>query len=342
MGDLLPLSDTDIARISDVLLAAWSDGTIETYGSGVLSYHVYCDSKHVLESQRAPASPTLIAGYLSTMAGIVSGGTLANYVAGVRAWHIIHGARWAMEKAELDALLKAADALTPPSSKRKPRLPYTPEILCLLRPHFNLDIPLDASIWSNITTLFYSTSRGGEFTVKNLTAFNPAIHVKRSDVTDVVDRNGLRLKDFFLPRTKSAAHGEHVNWAKQNGPSDPEAALANHFRVNDPPRNGALFAYRHGAGHRPLTRAALDKRLKQAFKDAGLDPLLIHGIRIGSTVEYLLRGVPIDVMKIKGRWASDSFERYLRKHAEIMAPYMQAQPELHEAVLRIMMPRMRR
>jgi hypothetical protein len=44
-------------------------------------------------------------------------------------------------------------------------------------------------------------------------------------------------------------------------------------------------------------------------------------------------------MKIKGRWASDSFERYLRKHAEIMASYMQAQPELHEGVLRIMMPR---
>jgi hypothetical protein len=333
------MSDADLTRISDVLMAAWADGTIETYGSGLLSFHVYCDSKVIPEAQRAPASPTLVAGYLSALAGFLSGGTLANYVAGVRAWHIIHGVLWTTNKAELDALLKAADVLTPSSSKRKPRQPYTPEILCRLRPHFNLDNSLDSSCWSCLTTLFYTTSRGGEFTVKNLTAFDPTVHVKRSNISDIMDRNGLKLKDFFLPWTKSAAHGEHVHFAKQNGLSDPESALENHFRVNNPPPDIALFAYRYGSTHRPLTRSAFDRRLKEAFKNAGLDPLQIHGIRIGSTVEYLLRGVPIDVMKIKGRWASDSFERYLRKHAEIMAPYMQAQPELHEGVLRIMMPR---
>ncbi|TEB31909.1 hypothetical protein FA13DRAFT_1628746, partial [Coprinellus micaceus] len=49
-----------------------------------------------------------------------------------------------------------------------------------------------------------------------------------------------------------------------------------------------------------------------------------HGIRIGPTLEYLLRGVPFDVMKVKGWWASDTFQTYLRKHAQILAPYMQA------------------
>jgi hypothetical protein len=188
-------------------------------------------------------------------------------------------------------------------------------------------------------TLFYSTSRGGEFTLKNLSAFDAAIHVKRSDITTVVDRNGLKQTDFFLPKTKSAPQGEHVHFAKQNGVTDPEAALANHFRVNNPPPNSALFSHRFGGTHRPLTKSALDRRIKLAFKGAGLDPLLIHGFRIGSTVEYLLRGVPLDVMKVKGRWASNSFERYLRKHAEIMAPYFQAIPQLHEDMLRIMMPR---
>ncbi|KAJ7737443.1 hypothetical protein DFH07DRAFT_985590 [Mycena maculata] len=132
-------------------------------------------------------------------------------------------------------------------------------------------------------------------TIKNLAAFDPNIHVKRFNITDVVDRNGLELKDFFLPCMKSAPHGEHVNFAKQNDASDPEAALVNHLRVNDPPDNAALFSYRAGARHRPLTKSAFEKQLKQAFK--------IDGIRIGSTVEYLLRGVPIDVMKIKGRLA---------------------------------------
>ncbi|KAJ6590322.1 hypothetical protein B0H10DRAFT_1830858, partial [Mycena sp. CBHHK59/15] len=89
----------------------------------------------------------------------------------------------------------------------------------------------------------------------------------------------------------------------------------------------------------PLTRPTFGKKLKRAFKDAGIDLLMIHSIHIGSTVEYLLPGVPIDVMKVKGCWASDSFKCYLHKHTEIMAPYIQAQPELHQDVLHIMMPR---
>ena len=67
-----------------------------------------------------------------------------------------------------------------------------------------------------------------------------------------------------------------------------------------------------------------------------------HGIRIGSTLEYLLRGIPFDVMKVKGRWASDAFLIYLTKHAQILAPYMQAQPQLHAEFIRLTMPRVRR
>ncbi|KAF6746086.1 hypothetical protein DFP72DRAFT_1076671 [Ephemerocybe angulata] len=62
----------------------------------------------------------------------------------------------------------------------------------------------------------------------------------------------------------------------------------------------------------------------------GLDHLQGHGIRIGSAPEYLLRGVPFDVMKSEeGRWASDAFQLYLRKH-QILAPYMQARSHQHE------------
>ncbi|KAJ7448956.1 hypothetical protein FB451DRAFT_960544, partial [Mycena latifolia] len=125
------------------------------------------------------------------------------------------------------------------------------------------------------------------------------------------------------------------------GPTDPEAALANHFTVNDPPRDGALFAYRHKNTHRVLTKSAFTTRLTAAFKAANLDWRQVHGIRIGSTLEYLLRGIPLEVMKIKGRWASDSFSLYLRNHAEIMTPCMQADPQLHQDVLCIIMPRVR-
>jgi hypothetical protein len=51
-----------------------------------------------------------------------------------------------------------------------------------------------------------------------------------------------------------------------------------------------------------------------------------HGIQIGATLEYLLHGVPFDVVKSLGRWASEAFMLYLRQHAVIIAPYIQNHP----------------
>jgi hypothetical protein len=146
------------------------------------------------------------------------------------------------------------------------------------------------------------------------------------------------MTNFHLPHTKTSTTGEDVSWAKQNGPSDPEEALRNHMHINDPPPNNALFAYRHKNSHRPLTKTNFLKRLTIATKAAGHKPLQGHGIHIGGTLEYLLRNIPFDVVKVKGRWASDAFLAYLRQHAQILAPYMQATPALHEEFLRYTLP----
>jgi hypothetical protein len=81
----------------------------------------------------------------------------------------------------------------------------------------------------------------------------------------------------------------------------------------------------------------------EAARAAGLEPLQGHGIRVGSTLEYLLRGIPSDVIKVKakGRWAGDYFLVYLRKHAINIAPYIQAVPAIHETLIRYTMPRAR-
>jgi hypothetical protein len=162
--------------------------------------------------------------------------------------------------------------------------------------------------------------------------------VKPSDVREEVDPNGLLMTVLGVPVTKSKADGEDLYCAAQNGATDPHTSFANHLRVNEPPRNGHLFAYKYGNGHRPLTKAAFIARLHKAFRAANLEPLQGHGIRIGSTLFYLLRGTPFDVVKTIGRWSSDAFLLYLRKHAQIMAPYMQANPQLHTEFMRISMP----
>ncbi|KAF9256411.1 hypothetical protein L218DRAFT_881759, partial [Marasmius fiardii PR-910] len=69
---------------------------------------------------------------------------------------------------------------------------------------------------------------------------------------------------------------------------------------------------------------------------SGQEPLQGHVIHIGSTLEYLLRGLSFKVVKQIGQWKSDAFTIYLWKHADIMAPYMQA--SLHQAFIAYTLP----
>jgi hypothetical protein len=331
----------DIDRIYEVLDRAWAPGTRETYGTGLLAFHIFCDNRNVPELHRAPANPTLISAFISTLAGSYSASAISNYLSGVRTWHTIHGVKWTLHEKETEALLKAASTLAPPHSKKAPREPYTVQIILVIRDNLDLACPIHAAVFACLTTAFYATARTGELTIPNLKAFDPALHIKPIDVHSVHDRQGNEMTNFHLPRSKSAPQGEDISWARQTGPSDPQAAFSNHLAINAPPRNGPLFAYRHGKGHKPLTKNKFLDSLSSALKAAGHAPMNGHGIRIGSTLEYLLRNVPFDVVKVKGRWASDAFLAYLRRHAQILAPYMQATPAVHESLLRLTLPPIR-
>lgn len=72
-----------------------------------------------------------------------------------------------------------------------------------------------------------------------------------------------------------------------------------------------------------------------------MPPLGGHAFRIGGTLEYLLRQVPFEVVKSHGRWKGDSFQLYLRKHSQILAPFLPAVPETHAGFVGSMLPRVR-
>jgi hypothetical protein len=153
---------------------------------------------------------------------------------------------------------------------------------------------------------------------------------------------------FRLPRSKSAPQGEDLIIAPQLDASGaplpycPERAYANHVRVNDPhATNEALFTYtKKRTGLRtPLTKRAFLTRIKAAAEAAGCPMMAGHAFRIGGTLHYLLRGVPFDVVKVIGRWASDAWQKYLREHAEILSPYLQNREDsMVEFTSRIAMP----
>ena len=85
-----------------------------------------------------------------------------------------------------------------PSSKRPPREPYTEETLIAILNRLSRDDPLDVAIKACATTLFWGVARTGEFTVQNLTAFDPA--------RTIVHTNKLRQRwaRSVLPLTTSS------------------------------------------------------------------------------------------------------------------------------------------
>lgn len=266
--------------------------------------------------------------FIASCAGSYSGSTLANYTCGVRAWHIIHGASWTMDH-QVRAALDGAAKLAPPASKKGARAPMTLAILEALNNALDPTEPLDVAVRAALNIMFYTLSRTGELTVQSQKAFDPSIHITPSNLRDETDRNGLIVKVGHLPTTKSSPiAGEDIYFSAQTGPSDPWAALRDHLRVNDPPSQAHLFMYRSNRGCKPLTRTVFLNRLNDAATSLNVGPIKGHSIRIGGTLEFLLRGIAFEVVKSLGRWSSNAFVLYLRKHAVILAPYIQSHPVL--------------
>ncbi|EIN05429.1 hypothetical protein PUNSTDRAFT_23650, partial [Punctularia strigosozonata HHB-11173 SS5] len=304
-GEPTGLEQRDLDRVREVMAQALAPSTAETYGAGLVAFHAFCDERQLAEDQRAPASATLMLAFLAALAGIYAGSTIVNYFYGVRAWHLIHGVAWDMDDAAMQSMLRASVRLTPAASKRKKREPYTIDIICAIREQLDLQQGYDAAVYACLTVAFYACARVGELTVPNRKDYKPTAHPRRSDLGSAEDRNMLRQQTLNLPRTKCSHNGEQIHWAQQDGPTDPVAALAHHLQVNDVGEGEHVFAYRSRNGQVwPLTRKAFLGRIRSACEAAGRAPLQGHGIRIGGTLEYLLRGVPFEVVKTKGRWGS--------------------------------------
>ena len=328
-------------RVHTVTLHAWTASTRTAYGTGLLVYHTFCSVHEIPEEDRAPAKATLIARFISALAGQYAGQTIQGYVYGLRAWHVLNSLPWSPNEAQVAAMLKGATKLAPPTSKQDLRQPVTPQIITDIRAHVS-DSPLDTAFYACLTTIFYAAARVGEFTVHQCDAFDPAENITPANVRVDVDRNNLRTTVFTLPRTKSSASGEEVQWAKQDGPTEPQSALDAHMALNEPPLTGPLFAYKDGSKHKPLMKTTFLKLLKVKARAAGYNSVQGHGIRIGTTLEYLLRGIPFEVMKTKGRWASDAFQLYLLRHNQILAHYIQAMStDIAIEFTRLTMPRAR-
>ncbi|KIK36578.1 hypothetical protein CY34DRAFT_26291 [Suillus luteus UH-Slu-Lm8-n1] len=167
--------DEDLQRVLTVMNASWAQGTKESYGAGLLVFHVFYDTQSIPELQRCPADNITILTFIASCTGSYTGKTIANYVYAVRAWHILHGQTWNMQQHELKTALDGA-------AKQAPRTLHH-RIHPSDSGSFQLDTPLNAAVFTCLTGTFYSLARLGEFTVQSIKAFNEDSHSLHKDIS---------------------------------------------------------------------------------------------------------------------------------------------------------------
>ena len=221
----------------------------------------------------------------------------------------------------------------------KPRQPYNPDFITKVSKKLDLHLPFDAAIYTCLSISFYSVAQVSEVTVLQLNAFDPMKHIMPANLQTSSNQDGAEVTMLHIPHTKAAPlKYEDIYWSCHPGPTDPYEDLVNHKQINRLGDSNHLFAYCHKGKLRPLTKYAFVRWVADTARAAGLDSLQGHEIWIGTTLFYLLRGTPFEAVKVMGRWSSDAFLRYLRKHAQILAPYIQANLDIHHSFSHFIMP----
>ncbi|KAG2338134.1 hypothetical protein BDR05DRAFT_978272 [Suillus weaverae] len=251
----------------------------ETYGVGLLVFHMYCYLNCIEEEKCCPVSSNLLLKFLSSCTGAYLGSVIANFTASIKAWHLLHGRLWLVRPDKLKTMLGGATVLAPSTSKCPKRQPFTLKFISAICNHLDLNKPLNAAVLTCIMMTFYCIARLGEFTVRTVKSFDLKKHISRAGKVESTDHNSLPVTNFMLPSTKtSQVAGER--------PED------------------HLFVWKHEKGLWPLSKSEFMKRMLLTTTVAGL--LDFKGI-----LEYLLHRVPFDIIKTMERWLSEDFILYL-------------------------------
>ncbi|KAE8226100.1 hypothetical protein CF319_g1266 [Tilletia indica] len=315
---------------------AFAPATLEGYDTGLGHFLDWCDLHGIDESDRCPASEELLCRFVAAQAGLYAGGTVSKWVSAVGAWHKVYGVPWAFAPhSRLTLALRGAAVMTPASSRRPPRDPYTPAYLRRLAPFLDTSTPLDAAVWACAVCAFWGLARTGELVVPTQRSFDPVFHVSRAQARLTPASAGRpAAATLHLPWTKTTrSAGAVMVLAAQEPDLCPVSALRHHLAISPLPDASSLFAYGRPRGPVSLSRSVFLGRMRRAAIAAKLPVLNGHSFRIGGCTELLLRGVAIEDVKAHGRWRSDAWTAYVRSHTGVFSSRLSTIPGLSARLL---------
>ncbi|KAF5339341.1 hypothetical protein D9611_009804 [Ephemerocybe angulata] len=318
------LPPASIRKINEVLIQSWCQDTRSTQGAALLRFTEHCDELGIPEEDRMPASPYLLASFVSKHAGRVSESCVDGWMSSLHAWHTVNNAPWKGDSSYVSQVKKGAAKLAPPP--KPPRMPVTLQYMKVLQQGLDLFDPFDAAVWAVGTCAFWGCCRLGELTVEFDSFVDPKFSVLRSFANVSFGSSSSsapipgQTVSFRIPWTKTT-HGDGAVLTISGEESlSPFHAMKNHLAISKAaPPDSHLFSYQDTKGcWHPMTKARFMTRCNEIWVAAGLDPLDGHAFRIGGSTELLLGGVPPHVVAMVGRWKSLTFLKYWRNVSEII------------------------
>ena len=271
--------------------------------------------------QPLPAEEQTLILFVADLSQRVSHATIRAYLAGVRFWHIGQGVGDPTKGClRLDLVLRGIRRSKP--SQPNSRLPITPLILRAIYKVLATD-PYDEDnimFWAACCLGFSAFLRSGEFTMPTDRAFDPSWDMSPCDISVDSIRQPTKLYVRVKgSKTDQNRRGITLVVGRTDNDLCPVAALLPYLAVRGN-EGGPLFRWKD---KRALTREGLVTKVRGTLRQAGIDCVGYsgHSFRIGAATTAAARGVSDSMIQTLGRWASDSFTRYIRIPRDNLAEF---------------------
>jgi hypothetical protein len=287
-----------------------STGT--TYSSHLQSYLSFCK----LHNFPNDPTPDTLSFYIVYMAKHISPKSLPSYLSGIasKMEHVFPDVRKNMKEPIVRRTLHGCMRLNPTITTRKRPLEYTDlnRLLDTLTAESTYEDVLFAAI---LFTGFYGLMRLGELVYPDRLA-------DRS-IAKVILRSSVQIEQnqyqFHLPAHKADRffQGNVVLIQAADSAPNPVPIFRRYLDTRDTLFPHHLHLFLRANGDIP-TRSWFIERIKAIFPDnvAG------HSLRSGGATALAIAGVPDNRIQAIGRWSSDAFQIYIRKHPVLVHTLM--------------------
>lgn len=235
--------------------------------------------------------------------------TVGTYMAAISFQHKLNGIADPAADFTVTKMLEGYRRLRPTSD---PRTPISYDLLIRICDQLKhvCTSTFETTLFQAVYTLaFFGLFRVGELVFSAADQSDRPLY--KSDLAVMSNNNTKALKvRIRKSKTNHSRAPDIIQVNEVRGPVCPVAAMTAYLTIR-PSTSHYLFCHMNGV---PLTRYQFGAVLSKTVQTLNLHSghYRTHSFRIGAATWLAQNGVPYETIKRRGRWASDTFKRYIR------------------------------